>query len=105
MIFKTTQDKQTRWRNISDAAKWLAEGKSLQIRPAGLGVEWADLPEGHGEQLGLFMQNEYRVKPEPPKPSEFLIWVDEYGKVQGEAPKNHAGWKLIHVREVMKTDG
>lgn len=68
-------DNAERWRNVAQAAQWLAEGREVEYRNKpgqGFATEWAPVTfNGLPEHLWVF--NEYRLKPEPPKPREFKI--------------------------------
>lgn len=66
-------DNAERWRNVAQAAQWLAEGREVEWKrrawTGGGSKDWSALPIG----AVLSVDWEYRLKPEPPKPREFSI--------------------------------
>lgn len=63
-------DNAERWRNVAEAAQWLAEGREVEWRPSPQHL-WRPMENPPG--LFLSAGDEYRLKPEPPKPREFRI--------------------------------
>ena len=76
-------DNAERWRNVAQAAQWLAEGREVEWRTWG-GNGWFRYS---GVWTDLHAHNEYRLRPEPPKPIEFWSWVSPSGF---RYPRGHA---------------
>ena len=96
--------------NAQNAAQFLplvqalADGKTIQLN-GHRGWEDVKPPDNIGFN---FPVEKYRIKPEPPKPREYRLWVTSYGHAVMAHHDNSlnersadAGWSEIIVREVL----
>ena len=74
-------DNAERWRNVAQAAQWLAEGREVEYRwrdpmnRRGGDPEWIECDKAPESPWGVTLRDacEYRLKPDPPKPREWTL--------------------------------
>ena len=71
-------DNAERWRNVAQAAQWLAEGRQVQGRGPSLVTSNGERGEWWNLGLGFFatgipVDHEYRLAPDPPKTKEWTL--------------------------------
>jgi hypothetical protein len=76
----------------------LAEGKTVQFSHPGEG--WTSITE----PIFQFPPQHYRIKPEPPKPLEFDVWVSLHlngvSCTDKDMTEYGSNWRKIRVREI-----
>jgi hypothetical protein len=87
------------WLNIAQAAQWLAEGRQVERMARKAFGDWS-----RQTNEPLHTDCEYRLKPEPPKPREWILErVPDGGRLVNvwSGPWLEAG-ETIRVREVLE---
>lgn len=77
------------------------EGKQIQYRDSCRNTVWLDVLPSH---IGFDFRNlDYRVKPEPRKPREWVVWVNDLDYlIMGDVRSGEGNWRRITVREVIE---